>query len=209
MRAALFLDRDGTINIERDYLHQVADFALESGVAEAFALIPRLLPGWAIVVVTNQSGIARGYYSESQMHQLHRHMNRILLKRSGVQPDSVLHCPHHPQATLEAYRCDCHCRKPRPGMLLQAARRLNLDLSLSWMIGDKPADIGAARAAGCAGAVLVETGYGAQTPDAAVEDALSQAAQCEGRFSWHRTPDIVQAVRKIATHQSTHQGAST
>ena len=113
--------------------------------------------GWLVVVVTNQSGVARGYYGEQEVSLLHRHMADELA-RGGGQVAGWYYCPHHPSGQ-EPYNRQCDCRKPLPGMLLQAARELEIDLSRSWMVGDKLVDVQAGLAAGCR-AVMVRTGYG-------------------------------------------------
>jgi D-glycero-D-manno-heptose 1,7-bisphosphate phosphatase len=109
-------------------------------------------------VVTNQSGIGRGYYGENDLKLLHEHMGREL-QRYGTSVDACYFCPHHPQHGVGHYAIDCSCRKPLPGMLLQAAVDLGIDLAASWMIGDKKADVEAGLAAGCR-PLLVRTGYG-------------------------------------------------
>ena len=155
---AVFLDRDGTINVEKDYLHRIADFAFITGVPEA---VRRLRDaGFLVIVVTNQSGIARGYYSHEAVCRLHEHLQRELQK-FGTRIDGFYLCPHHPTEGQGGHRVDCTCRKGAPGMLLQAASDHGIALDRSYMIGDKVADIEAGVAAGCR-AILVRTGYGAK-----------------------------------------------
>jgi len=175
---AVFIDRDGTINVERDYLFRPEEFVFVPGAPDAIRLLREA--GFRVVVVTNQSGIARGYYDEAAMHRLHRHMDE-LLAREGAAVDAYYHCPHHPDGTVDAYRTVCDCRKPLPGMLEQAARELHLDLAASYIIGDKLADVEAGRAAGCR-PVLVETGYGVTeklklTTDVPVFASIVEAAR--------------------------------
>lgn len=155
-KRAVFLDRDGTLNIEKDYLFRIEDFEFVPGVPEAIRLLNRA--GLLVVVVTNQSGIARGYYGEADLHRLHRHVD-TLLAAQGARVDAWYHCSHHPDGH-EPYRRRCDCRKPLPGMLLRATQEHGIDLKESVMIGDKLADIQAALAAGCR-PILVRTGYGA------------------------------------------------
>lgn len=154
---AVFLDRDGTINEEKDYLWRIEEFSFIAGAVDAIRLLKGA--GYLVVVVTNQSGIGRGFYNEEDLARLHDHMGREL-QRQGVSVDACYYCPHHPQHGVGHYAMDCSCRKPLPGMLLQAAFELEIDLAASWMIGDKKADIDAGLAAGCR-TVLVRTGYGA------------------------------------------------
>jgi D-glycero-D-manno-heptose 1,7-bisphosphate phosphatase len=157
LRPAVFLDRDGTINEEREYLWRTEDLAFIPGAPQALGLLQEA--GFVLVVVTNQSGLGRGYYDEDDLHRLHRFM-AAALARDGVQIAGWYFCPHHPEGGQGDYLQDCSCRKPRPGMLLEAARDLGLDLGASWMVGDKVADVTAGWAAGCR-SVLVRTGYGA------------------------------------------------
>jgi len=155
-RPAVFLDRDGTINVEKDYLYRVEDFEFIPGAVEAIRRLK--LAGFLVVVVTNQSGVARGYYDLAAVERLHQHLQDEL-GRVGAAIDGFYVCPHHPTSGLGDYRRDCDCRKGAPGMLLQAAGELGLDLDRSYMVGDKLADIEAAVRAGCK-PLLVRTGYG-------------------------------------------------
>ncbi|MBA3944278.1 MAG: D-glycero-beta-D-manno-heptose 1,7-bisphosphate 7-phosphatase [Herpetosiphonaceae bacterium] len=154
LRPAVFLDRDGTINVEVNYLHRADDVELIPGVGQAIAQLNRA--GLLVVVVTNQAGIARGFYDVSDVAAVHAHMT-MLLQQHGAQIDGWYFCPHHPDFTPA-----CSCRKPLPGMLLQAASDLKIDLRASWMIGDTQGDIEAGKAAGCR-SILVRTGYGEKT----------------------------------------------
>lgn len=155
MKAA-FIDRDGVINEERDYVYRVQDFQVLPGVFDGMRLLRQ--NGWTLVVVTNQAGIARGLYTEADYAALTAHM-RSLFAAEGAPLDAVYHCPHHPTAGLGPYRIDCDCRKPRPGMLLRAAADLGLTLAESVIVGDKESDLEAGRAAGLAACVLVESGH--------------------------------------------------
>ena len=178
MKRAVFLDRDGTINVEKEYLYQAKDFEFIPGVPEAVRLLNQA--GIMVVVVTNQSGVARGYYTEDDVENLHRHIAGEL-ERSGAHVDAWLYCPHHPSGR-GSYALPCDCRKPLPGMLREAARRYDIDLELSTMIGDKLADIEAGHSAGCR-TILVRTGYGAAEeqhvgPHTTVCDNLLSAVKC-------------------------------
>jgi D-glycero-D-manno-heptose 1,7-bisphosphate phosphatase len=155
-RRAVFLDRDGTINVEKEYLHRVEDFEFIPVAPQAVRLLNDA--GFLVIVVTNQSGIARGYYDETALEMLHGHMERELA-RFGAAVDACYFCPHHPQHGIGDYRQECACRKPLPGMLHQAAADLGIDLSASYIIGDKLADVEAGLKAGCR-PLLVRTGYG-------------------------------------------------
>jgi D-glycero-D-manno-heptose 1,7-bisphosphate phosphatase len=127
--------------------------------------------GWLLVVITNQSGIARGYYTEADYQQLTTHLHETL-RACGVVLDAVLHCPHLPDAQLPAYRRDCDCRKPGPGMLLQAADRLAIDLGSSALVGDRHTDLLAGRAAGVDRCILVRSGHPPDAPALAEADAV-------------------------------------
>ncbi len=155
-RPAVFLDRDGTLNREVDYLRDPDQLELLRGVPAALGQLAE--QGYALIVVTNQSGIARGYFSEADLARIHARL-RDLLVEHGVRLDHVAYCPHHPTVGLPGYLRACECRKPAPGMLLDSARRLGLDLARSWMIGDSARDLEAGEAAGTR-SVLVRTGKG-------------------------------------------------
>lgn len=157
MRRAVFLDRDGTINVEKEYLYRIADFEFVPGAVDAVRMLNE--SGYFVVVVTNQSGVARGYYTEEDVENLHRHIGKEL-EKSGARIDAWLYCPHHPDGR-GSYSLPCNCRKPLPGMLKEAARRYDINLEASIMIGDKLADISAGQAAGCR-TILVRTGYGSE-----------------------------------------------
>ncbi|PLX75721.1 MAG: D-glycero-beta-D-manno-heptose-1,7-bisphosphate 7-phosphatase [Desulfuromonas sp.] len=158
-RRAVFLDRDGTINIEKDYLYRIEDFQFIPGAPEAIRRFKEA--GFLVIVVSNQSGVGRGYYSEDDVDRLHCHIQQELAAY-GTCIDAFYFCPHHPQQGEGAYRIDCDCRKGEPGMLLQAAGEHGIDLAQSWMVGDKLADLEAGERAGCR-TILVLTGYGERT----------------------------------------------
>ena len=147
---AIFLDRDGTINKYVGFLHDIDDFELLPGVSEAIKAINET--EYLSIVVTNQPVIARGELTFSQLEEIHNKME-MLLGENGAFVDKIYFCPHHPHGgyvgEIPQLKIDCNCRKPKPGMLFQAARDLNIDLNQSWMIGDGDNDILAGRAAGC------------------------------------------------------------
>ncbi len=140
MKKVLFLDRDGVINIEKDYLYKIADFEFIDGIIELCKYYQSL--GYLIIVVTNQSGIARGYYSEDDFNKLSSWMADEFSNK-GILINKVYFCPHHPD--ISGY---CNCRKPNPGMLLQAKKEFNIDMKKSILIGDKERDIESALNAG-------------------------------------------------------------
>lgn len=155
-KAAVFLDRDGTINEQMGYVNHLCRFVLLPSVAQAIRQLNQY--GIPVVVVTNQSGLARGYFPPVLVEQVHREMEK-LLAAEGAHIDGIYICPHHPEAKVEQYRQRCQCRKPQPGLLEQAARDLDIDLSHSFMVGDRWSDIECGQRVG-ATSVLVLTGYG-------------------------------------------------
>ena len=152
---AIFLDRDGTINADHGYVHKIDDFQFIEGVGKALKQLQD--KGYLLVLVTNQSGIARGYFSETQFHQLTEWMDWSLDEDYGVVLDGIYYCPHHPEGKGE-FKAECDCRKPKAGMFLEAIKDLNIDPKQSYMVGDKLEDLLAAEAAGVKTKVLVKTG---------------------------------------------------
>jgi len=154
-RKAVFFDRDGTLNVDVHYLHEPKDFVWTEGAREAIKYVRE--QGFLAVVVTNQSGVARGYFPEADVVRLHAWMNEEL-KKAGTKIDGFYYCPHHPEAKVKKYRKDCECRKPKPGLILEAAGELSIDLAQSLMVGDKPRDVECGEAAGCGRSLLYEGG---------------------------------------------------
>ena len=152
---AIFLDRDGTINVDHGYVHEIDNFEFIDGVIDAMRELKKM--GFALVVVTNQSGIARGKFTEAQFETLTEWMDWSLADRD-VDLDGIYYCPHHPQGSVEEFRQVCDCRKPHPGMLLSARDYLHIDMAASYMVGDKLEDMQAAAAANVGTKVLVRTG---------------------------------------------------
>jgi len=179
-RRAAFLDRDGVINFDHGYVFRRENFEFVPGTLAACARLHG--QGFALVVVTNQSGIGRGLYGEDDFRRLTDWM-RGEFAAAGAPLAGVYHCPHHPQATLPEYRRSCDCRKPAPGMLLAAARELALDLGRSVLFGDKVSDIEAAAAAGVPQRVLLGT-------DGSVIPPAGLAPQATARFA-----SLAEAVR--------------
>ena len=143
--AAVFLDRDGVINVDSGYVGNWDSFVFLPGVIDAMRAFCEA--GYALVIVTNQSGIGRGFYTEADFKDLTERMLEEL-SREGVAVSGVYFCPHLPEATLPKYRKTCDCRKPKPGLIHQARDELNIDLTRSAMVGDKTSDMQAAVAAG-------------------------------------------------------------
>jgi len=153
-RPAAFLDRDGVINLDRGYVHRWEDFEFVPGAVDAMRRLEAA--GYALVVVTNQSGVARGLYGERELELLGEQL-RAHLADAGVHLAAIEYCPHLPKASVAAYAVACDCRKPAPGMILRAARALQLDLARSVLFGDKQSDIEAARRAGVGRSFLLAT----------------------------------------------------
>jgi D-glycero-D-manno-heptose 1,7-bisphosphate phosphatase len=169
LNRAIFLDRDGTINVEVGHLDHESDLALIEGSAEGIALLKDA--GFKIVIVTNQSVIARGRISELELRQIHLALTEVL-SASGARFDAIYYCPHHPQEGDGEYTMSCDCRKPRPGMLLQASRELEIDLGRSYIVGDRLSDLEAGRAVGCV-EILVRTGHGGWS-EATLDEGVSR-----------------------------------
>ena len=158
MERVIFLDRDGTLNEEVHYLHKKEDLRLIEGAADALCRFRK--SGYRLVVVTNQAGVARGYYQEEDVKLLHEYMNEIL-RPLGAEIDCFFYCPHHPEHGIGAYKKNCSCRKPDIGMFEQAEQYFQVDKAHSWMIGDKLIDVEAGKRFGVR-TVLVGPGYGAK-----------------------------------------------
>jgi len=173
-RPAIFLDRDGTLSHEVGYVNHPSRFRLFPFAVDAVRLINR--SGFLAVVVTNQAGVARGYFPESLIEEVHASL-REAMAAGGARLDGVYYCPHHPSAGEPPYRRDCDCRKPRPGLIRRAEAELSIDLERSWVVGDRPADLELAWSVGARGA-LVRTGYGL--------GELTHNAR-----SWPRQPDLI------------------
>lgn len=148
MQPAVFFDRDGVLNHDKGYLYQPADFEWIPGAVEAIRMLNSF--GYLVLVVTNQSGVARGYYSEDDVARLHDWMNTELAK-SGAHIDGFYYCPHLADGSVAEYRLACECRKPLPGLILQAFGVWEIDKARSFLIGDKDSDVQAAEAAGIRG----------------------------------------------------------
>lgn len=180
MIKALFLDRDGIINVDHGYVHKSKDFEFIDGIFELCQLATE--KGYQLFVITNQSGIARGYYSVEQFQSLSAWMVDEFANQN-VTIEEVFFCPHHPSKAVNDFASDCDCRKPKPGMIVQAQSKYNIDLAQSVFIGDKVSDMQAAKAAGITQCILVASDY---------QDELNVDVQ--------RVADIV-AARKILENE--------
>ncbi len=165
---AVFLDRDGTIAIDVSYCRRPEDFKLFPSTAKAIKLLNEY--GYKVIVITNQSGVARGYFDEDTLDRIHQKMQRELTEE-GARIDGIYYCPHHPDDS-------CECRKPKPKMILQAAKEHDIDLKQSFMVGDKPMDIQAGQNAGCRTVLLpLDTGESepGSSPDYTAPDLYAAA----------------------------------
>ena len=165
---AVFLDRDGTINLDKGYFYRPEDFEFEDGAVEAIRQLNQA--GYKIFVVSNQAGIALGHFSEAQVETLHGWLAAELAKQEACI-DGFYYCPHHAQLGVGQYKTVCECRKPAPGLLLKAADEWQVDLGRSFMVGDHNSDVEAGRAAGVR-SIFVRTGHGAQEEPKVAADIL-------------------------------------
>jgi len=163
----IFLDRDGVINKEVQYLHKIKDFIFHNGVFKACLHFQNL--GYKIIIVTNQSGIARGYYSESAFQNLSAWMLERF-EENNIRILDIFHCPHDEQS-------NCECRKPKPGMLLEAQYKYDIDMQKSWLIGDKEVDIIAANRADITNTILVKSGHKINEADSNAKHILDSIYQ--------------------------------
>lgn len=184
MHIGIFLDRDGTINEEVNYLSTPGEVHLIPGAADAIREANRL--GLKVFVITNQSGIARGVFTEEYLAEVHSHLLQ-LLKDEHAHIDGVYYCPHHPDFGEGRYRRDCSCRKPNIGMLTQAAREFDIDIGKSFVVGDRMIDVQTGNNAG-ATSILVLTGYGKE------EQTLLQQHHVHAD---HVAADLYEAVQYI------------
>jgi D-glycero-D-manno-heptose 1,7-bisphosphate phosphatase len=187
----IFLDKDGTLVRDVPYNIDPAQIILERGAAPGLRRLAEA--GFHFVVVSNQSGVARGFFKEEALEPVINRIAELLEQAAGIHLDGFYYCPHHPQGTVPEYRLECACRKPNPGMLLAAARNLDIDLNLAWMIGDILDDVEAGKRAGCR-AILIDTGHETQWK--------------AGPF---RTPDFTagsleEAARIILSHRNDQPG---
>lgn len=193
-RPAVFIDRDGTISEEVGYINHPLRFRVFPYAAEAVRTINDA--GWLAILVTNQAGVARGYFTEDLIAVVHNRL-RNELEMGGARLDAIYYCPHHPSVGEAPYRAMCDCRKPQPGLILRAARDFDIDLTRSWMIGDRYSDTELARNAKVK-AAFVLSGYG-------------RGEWEYGRAGWEYQPDVVaddllEAARMIVARGETKAG---
>jgi D-glycero-D-manno-heptose 1,7-bisphosphate phosphatase len=190
-RPAVFLDRDGTINEEVDFVRTPEQLTLIPGAADAIRTLNRF--GFVTVVISNQSGVARGFLTEDDLTAIHARLTQELA-RVHARLDRIYYCPHHPTEGIPPYNIECECRKPAPGMLLDGERDLGIDLHRSFVVGDRVGDVLAGQAVG-ARTILVLTGYG--------RTALEEATRGQVTPD-HIAPSITEAVRLIVGENGDH-----
>ncbi len=188
-RPAVFIDRDGTISEEVGYVNHPSRFRLFPYSAEAIRILND--SGWLAIVVTNQAGVARGYFSEDVIRKIHQQLVSALHAESA-RLDAIYYCAHHPSVGEPPYRLDCDCRKPKPGLIEQAGRDFEIDMAASWIAGDRYSDVELARNAGLRSAFVL-SGYGRGEWE----------YQSQG---WKHRPDLVcenllEAVKSIVNHR--------
>lgn len=188
---AVFLDRDGVLIEDVNLLTQRNQVRICKGTPEALEVLSA--SGYQLFVVSNQTVVARGLASEQDVEEINSFIGKMLLEKSGCRIEHFYYCPHHPEATLPEYRVECECRKPRSGMLLQAAKEYHLDLTASFMIGDRISDIVAGRNAGCR-TILVESGMHQAKP--IVSDAMDLSAKPDYVYA-----DLYEASRVILSNK--------
>src|SRR5687767_1101131 len=202
-RAAVFFDRDNTLIANDGYLGDPNGVVLVAGAANAVARAREL--GFAVVVFSNQSGVARGMFSEEAVHAVNHRLDEMLLDENAhAVIDRHEFCPFHPEAAVDRYRRDSDLRKPKPGMILQAERQLALDLPRSWVIGDAPRDIDAGKTAGCR-TILVKNGALPESP-ASVE--VSEAKADFEVASLAEAMEVIARTRESVTESSEAAGAA-
>ena len=197
MNRAVFLDRDGVIIEDLHLLTKRARIQLLDGVPQALVRLRRA--GFALIVITNQTVVSRGLATEQDVIDLNAEIQSLIERAGGPYLDAFYFCPHHPNATLPAYRMDCECRKPRPGLLLRAAREHNLNLGASFVVGDRITDIIAGARAGCR-TVLVQTGKH-QLPPIETVEPLDESVQPD-----HVCANLGEAARWILEVRSRDEG---
>jgi D-glycero-D-manno-heptose 1,7-bisphosphate phosphatase len=184
-KPALFIDRDGTINEQMGYINHMTRFVILAGVSEAVRLLNE--NRFLAIVVSNQSGVARGYHPIGLVHEVHAHLQEFL-KKKGAAMDGIFFCPHHCGGTVPEYTRACHCRKPGTGLIDQACESFDIDLANSYVVGDRHADMEMAHRAGVRG-ILVKTGYGLGEIDYVLPRQSTQPA--------YIAEDLLEAVRWI------------
>lgn len=175
MNKAVFLDRDGTINVEKDYLYNIEDFEYLPDVIDGLRLFQE--KGYLIIVITNQSGIARGYYTEDDYHRLDKWMKDDLAQK-GIKITASYYCPHLPEAVIPKYAIECDCRKPKLGMYYKAVDEWNIDLDNSIAIGDKLRDLAICDHSKCRGILISEEDKEVPENVERVKDWMEIASKC-------------------------------
>jgi len=188
-RPAVFIDRDGTVNEQMGYINHISRFVMLPGAAEAIRLLN--LHQYLAIIVSNQSGVARGYYPIGLVDEVHAHM-RALMEKEGAFVDGIFFCPHYKRGSVPEYSIECDCRKPRTGLIEQASKAFEIEMDNSYVIGDRYSDIELAVRSGMKG-ILVTTGYGQGDIDYVFPRLSFKPAHIAG--------DLLHAVRWIIEEQ--------
>ena len=194
----IFFDRDGTLNTEVDFLSRPEELALIPRAARAIREANEF--GVKVFIITNQSGIARGLFTETDLAAVHKRL-LALLAQEGAHVDGIYFCPHHPDYGTPRYRKDCSCRKPKPGMLRKAVREHAVRLRDSFVIGDRCVDMEAGRAVGC-GTALVLTGYGSVERDDCVENGKVDFIARDSYDAWRCVKNMLNGRLRSKSHGS-------
>ncbi len=187
-RRACFLDRDGVVIVDKDYLSDVNEVQLTENAAQAIKKLNDA--NYIVIIVSNQSGVARGYFSESSIDGVHQQIRELISARSGAVIDKFYYCPHHKHGTVAPYNIDCNCRKPKLGMFEKAIKDFEIDLENSIMVGDKISDVLAGNNIGCKKSYLVKTGHG-------TEELAKFSASENSNLKFTVTKDLTEAVENI------------
>ncbi len=184
MEKAVFLDRDGVIIEDAGYVGEIERVKFIPGAGKAIRLLNE--NGFKVIIITNQAGVARGYFSEEAVEEINTYVQEMLAKK-GALIDKIYYCPHHKEGVIEEYRKDCYYRKPSPGMIEEAVRDFHIDLKRSFLIGDKSSDIEAGNKAGCKTILLSE-------------ENTRESNRGSEVVSDHTAPDLYEAVRWLLRH---------
>jgi D-glycero-D-manno-heptose 1,7-bisphosphate phosphatase len=198
-KIGIFFDRDGTLNTEVDYLSKPEELQLIPNAARAIREANRA--GLKVFVITNQSGIARGLFTEADLHRIHHHFENLLAEQ-GARIDKIFYCPHHPDYGIPPYRVLCSCRKPKTGMLEEAMKEFGIRLEDSFVIGDRCVDIKTGNNAGC-GTILVRTGYGALELDECRKSARIDYVAHDAYDAWQYIHSRIN--QRMRQFRSTHR----
>jgi D-glycero-D-manno-heptose 1,7-bisphosphate phosphatase len=200
MNKAVFLDRDGTVNIDKNFLYKVEDFEFTYKAVEALEILQK--QGYKIVIVTNQSGVARGYYTEEDVDLLHEWLKKYLSDK-GIHIDGIYYCPHHPDGVIEKYAMECNCRKPALGLYYRAIGELDIDTGASFAVGDNLRDLEICKRTNVKGILISEEDLGNR--GGGTESHTSMNCK-ETLGEIHIVPNLYEAALQIVRYNELHSG---